>query len=240
MNALLLARVQARDLLRRRLALALLVSMPLTFFLVTFATETSDHTWSSMSGAIGLGFAVAGASFFAMLAARGVDPRLALAGWRPWQLIVGRLLLLYALAAVIAAAFLALMWLLWQPPKPAALILAVIATALVSVPLGLAVAAVLPRELEGTLIVIVLIGIQMSLPTASSAGPYTPLWGAQRLTEAAAKGGHLGAPLLHSLGWAAAVFLVATFAWRSRLKVDGPPTTRPAGRDQTTRVQRTS
>jgi hypothetical protein len=240
MNALLLARVQARDLLRRRLALALLVSMPLTFFLVTFATETSDHTWSSMSGAIGLGFAVAGASFFAMLAARGVDPRLALAGWRPWQLIVGRLLLLYALAAVIAAAFLALMWLLWQPPKPAALILAVIATALVSVPLGLAVAAVLPRELEGTLIVIVLIGIQMSLPTASSAGPYTPLWGAQRLTEAAAKGGHLGAPLLHALGWAAAVFLVATFAWRSRLRVDGPPTTPPAGRDQTTHVQRTS
>jgi hypothetical protein len=111
-------------------------------------------------------------------------------------------------------------------PEPAALILAVTATALVSVPLGLAVAAVLPRELEGTLIVIVLIGIQMSLPTASTAGPYTPLWGAQRLTEAAANGGHLDTPLLHALGWAAAVFVVATFASRSRLKVDRPPTLR--------------
>jgi hypothetical protein len=117
MNALLLARVQARDLLRRRLALMLLVTMPLAFLLVTFSTETSDHAWSSMSGSVGLGFAVAGASFFAMLAARGVDPRLALAGWRPWQLIVGRLLMLYALAAAMAAAFLALMWLLWTPPN---------------------------------------------------------------------------------------------------------------------------
>ena len=51
MSALLLARVQARDLMRRRLALALLITMPLAFFLVTFSTETSDHTWSSMSGA---------------------------------------------------------------------------------------------------------------------------------------------------------------------------------------------
>jgi hypothetical protein len=220
MSALLLARIQARDLLRRRLALALLITMPLVFFLVTFSTETSDHAWSSMSGAIGLGFAVAGASFFAMLAARGVDPRLVLAGWRPWQLILGRLLMLYALAVVIAAAFLALMWPLWTPPNPAALILAVVATALVSVPLGLAVAAVLPRELEGTLIVIVLIGIQMSLPATSSAGPYTPLWGAQRLTEVAATGGHLTTPLLHALGWAAAVLLVAAFAWRSRLRID--------------------
>lgn len=219
MNALLLARVQARDLLRRRLALALLVSMPVAFFLVTFSTETTDHTWSSMSGAIGLGFAVAGASLFAMLAARGVDPRLALAGWRPWQLIVGRLLLLYGLAAAIAATFVALMWVLWRPPHPAALLLAVAATALVSVPLGLAVAAVLPRELEGTLVVIVLIGIQMSVPTGSSVGPYTPLWGAQRLTAAAAGGGGVGMPMLHALGWAVAVFLLATLAWRSRLRL---------------------
>jgi hypothetical protein len=222
MSALLLARVQAHDLLRRRLALALLISMPLAFFLVTFTTEKSDHTWSSMSGAIGLGFAVAGAAFFAMLAGRGVDPRLVLAEWRPWQLIAGRLLMLYTLAAVIGAGFLALMWLLWAPPKPAALILAIVATALVSVPVGLAVAAVLPRELEGTLIVIVLIGMQMSVPTGSSAGPYTPLWGAQRLTEVAAKGGDLVTPVLHALGWAAAVLLVAALAWRRRLRINRP------------------
>lgn len=222
MSALLLARIQAHDLLRRRLALALLISMPLVFFLVSFTTEGSDHRWSSMSGAIGLGFAVAGAAFFAMIAARGVDPRLVLRGWRPSRLIAGRLLMLYILAAVIGTVFLTLMWLLWAPPKPAALILSIVATALVSVPLGLAVAAVLPRELEGTLIVIVLIGMQMSLPTGSSAGPYTPLWGAQRLTEVAAKGGDLITPVLHALGWAVAVLLIAMVAWRRRLRIDRP------------------
>ena len=62
----------------------------------------------------------------------------------------------------------------------------------------------------------------MSLPTGSSAGPYTPLWGAQRLTEVATKGGDLLTPVLHALGWAAAVLLIATLAWRRRLRIDQP------------------
>jgi hypothetical protein len=223
-NALLLARVQAHDLLRRRLAVALLVGMPLVFYLVTYTTEDSSRSWSAVSGAIGMGFAVAGAAFFAMLAARGVDPRLVRVGWRPWQLIAGRLLMLNALAAVIGAGFLTLMWVLWAPPHPAGLVLAIATTALVSVPLGLAVAALLPRELEGTLVVIVLIGIQMSVPAGSAAGPYTPLWGAQQLTVVAADGGDLVKPVLHAVAWAAAVLLVASIAWRRRLRIGKPAT----------------
>jgi hypothetical protein len=220
-NALLLARLQARDLLRRRLAVGLLVGMPLAFYLVTFASEGTDRSWSAVSGAIGLGFAVAGAAFFAMLAARRVDPRLVLAGWRPWQLVAGRLLMLNALAAAIGAGFLALMWPMWTPPHPAALVLAIVTTAMVSVPLGLAIAALLPRELEGTLVVIVIIGMQMSLPASAAAAKYTPLWGPMQLTSVAAGGGDLVGPVLHALGCAAAVLLVAVVAWQRRLRING-------------------
>ncbi|HEY3260987.1 MAG TPA: hypothetical protein VGJ95_12105 [Pseudonocardiaceae bacterium] len=222
MNALLLARVQIRELLRRRLAIGLLVGMPLAFYLVTFASEGATmREWSAVSGAIGMGFAIAGASFFAMLAARGVDPRLVLAGWRPWQLVVGRLLMLSGLAAAIGAGFLAVMWPMWGPPQPVALVLAIATTALVSVPLGLAVAALLPRELEGTLVVIVLIGVQMSVPAGSAAGPYIPLGGPQRLALAAATGGDVLGPVLLALVWAAAVLLVAVLAWQRRLRLHG-------------------
>jgi hypothetical protein len=219
-NALLLARVQARDLLRRRLAVGLLVAMPLAFYLVSYAAEDPTvREWSAVSGAIGLGFAVAGASFFAMLAARGVDPRLVLAGWRPWQLVGGRLLMLNVLAFGIGGGFLAVMWPMWGPPHPSALVLAIATTALVSVPLGLAVAALLPRELEGTLVVIVLIGIQMSLPASASATKYTPLWGPMQLTEVASYGGDLAGPVLHAVACAAVVLLIAVLAWQRRLRI---------------------
>jgi hypothetical protein len=221
-NALLLARTQARDLLRRRLAVGLLVGMPLAFYLVAYTGDKPQvPPFSPVAGAIGLGFAVAGAAFFTMLAARAVDPRLVLAGWRPGQLVGGRLVLLDGLAAVVGAGFLAVMWLLWRPPHPVGLVLAIASTALVSVSIGLAVAALLPRELEGTLLVIVFIGVQMSVPASSAAGPWTPLWASMRLTEIATAGGGLLAPVLHALAWAAALLLVAVVSWRRRLRIVG-------------------
>lgn len=220
MNALLLARIQARELLRRRLAFGLLVGMPLAFYLVTFATEDpAQPSWSAGAGAIGMGFAIAGAAFFAMLAARGVDPRLVLAGWRPGQLIFGRLLLLEVVAVLIGVGFVAVMWPLSHPPHPAGLVLAIATTAAVSVPIGLAVAALLPRELEGILVVIIVIGIQMSVRPDSAAGRFTPLYGPAQLSAAATNGGDLVAPVLHAFGCAAALLVVAVLAWRRRLRI---------------------
>ena len=41
-----------------------------------------------------MAFSIAGASIFVALTARPVDQRLILAGYRPWELLLGRLLLL--------------------------------------------------------------------------------------------------------------------------------------------------
>jgi hypothetical protein len=220
MNVILLARLQGRELLRRRLALGLLVGMPLAFYLTSVGAEGGDaELWSAVSGAIGMGFAVCGAAFFSMLAGRGVDPRLVLAGWRPAQLIGGRLLLLGAVAVVIGAMFFGLMQVMWRPDDAAALAAAIATAALVSVTAGLAIAALLPRELEGILFVIIFVGIQMGIPPTTAAGQYIPLYGPQELLIRATSGGSLLGPILHATGWAAVLLLVALLTWRRRLRL---------------------
>lgn len=219
MKSTLLARLQGRELLRRRLALGLLIGMPLTFYLTSFgATGDGAELWAAVSGAIGMGFAICGAAFFSMLAGRGVDPRLVLAGWRPRQLIAGRVLLLAGVAAVIGAVFFVLMQLLWGPAFPGALAAAIATAALVSLTAGLAIAALLPREMEGILFVILFIGIQMSIPPTTAAGPYIPLYGPQELLVRATTGGSLMGPTLHACAWAAGLLLVAVIAWQHRLR----------------------
>ena len=42
-------------------------------------------------------------------------------------------------------------------------------------------AALLPRELEGTLAIIGVVGIEMSLPTSAALAPFLPLYGPVRL-----------------------------------------------------------
>jgi len=227
-RATILARLQGRELLRRRLALALLIGMPVAFYLTSAAAGTADagaDLWAAVSGAIGMGFAVCGASFFSMLAGRGVDPRLVLFGWRPADLIAGRLLLLGAVAAVIGVGFFALMELTWWPAHPAALAAAIATAALVSVAAGLAIAALLPNEMEGILVVILFVGIQMSVPPSTAAGPFIPFYGPQELLVRAMTGGPLLEPILHACGWAAALLVIAVLVWRRRLRLT---VTRPA------------
>lgn len=220
MNAIVLMRLQGRELLRRRLALALLTGMPLTFYLTSAgAEEAEDQLWSAVSGAIGMGFAVCGAAFFCMLAGRQIDPRLVLAGWRPTQLILGRLLLLAVVAAVIGGGFLVLMLAMWGPKHPWALAASIGTAAVVSVTAGLAIAALLPREMEGILFVIMFTGIQMGIPPTSAAGAYIPLYGPQELLVRAIGGGSVLPPALHSLAWAAVLLAVAILAWQRRLSL---------------------
>lgn len=221
-HATVLARLQGRELLRRRLALTLLVGMPVTFYLTSIGAGGTDELWAAVSGAIGMGFAVCGAAFFGMLAGRGVDPRLVLFGWRPAELIAGRLLLLAVVATVIGAGFFTLMQLTWWPDDPAALAAAIATAALVSVTAGLAIAALLPREMEGVLVVILFVGLQMGVPPASAAGPYLPFYGPQELLVRATSGGPLLGPILHAAIWAIALLALAVLVWRRRLRPTVP------------------
>lgn len=94
---LTVAEMQGRELLRRRLALAILVALPLGFYFSMLGNE--DFAMSA--GSIGMGWAVSGAALFSALAARRLDPRLVLTGYRPVELLGGRLLVLQTLALVL-------------------------------------------------------------------------------------------------------------------------------------------
>ena len=85
---LTVAEMQGRDLVRRRLALVILVALPLAFYLSMIGNPTDP--FALVAGGIGMSWSVASAALFAVLAARRVDPRLVLAGYRPRDLLLGR------------------------------------------------------------------------------------------------------------------------------------------------------
>jgi len=117
------AEMLGRDLLRRRLALALLVVLPVAFYVSTRWGEGGN---GYTSGGIGLSWSIAGAALYSALAARPVDRRLVLDGYRPFELLAGRVLLLTSFGLVLATAFTAMMWGFVPPKNGVALIVAAI------------------------------------------------------------------------------------------------------------------
>jgi hypothetical protein len=116
--------------------------------------------------------------------------------------------------------FSALMVAMSAPPEPGAVVLAVGFSGLVAVPLGLAVASVFPRELEGALTLIAIVGIEMDLPTDSGGSLLLPLWGSLRLVEVGrgtAEG--LTLPALHAIGSTLVLLGIAAAIWWRRVRV---------------------
>src|SRR6185437_12101609 len=102
-------------------------------------------------------------ALFSVLAAKEVDQRLVLTGFRPVELLFGRLLFLGPLGLVIGGGFSALMAIISGPARPWVMALGVAAVALQALAFGLAVGAIVPLELEGTLILIGVIGVQLAV-----------------------------------------------------------------------------
>ena len=88
-RVLTVARLHGLDLIRRRLVLALLAAMPVVIYLAM-----GDDPFAVVVGGTLMTFSIAGPAVFVLLAGRGIDQRLTLAGYRPLDLVVGRLLLL--------------------------------------------------------------------------------------------------------------------------------------------------
>jgi hypothetical protein len=168
-----------RELARRPVALGLLTVLPLAFY--GASAHHSDH--AVITGGIAMAFSIAGASIFAALTARPVDQRLVLAGYRSQQLLLGRLALLELFGLAVAGVFSVVMVLGTGPEEPWALVAGVVLVAITSVPFGLAVGALVPNELEGVLILIGVVGIQLTLESTQAIAKLLPFWGAQRLLQ---------------------------------------------------------
>lgn len=205
-RVVMMAEMHGRDLVRRRVALALLVALPLSFYLASAGSGDG----AVATGGVGMAFAVAGAALFSELSSAEVDQRLVLGGYRPFELLLGRLMFLGPLGLVIAAAFSVLMVAVSHPADGWLVLLGVAAVAVVAVPFGLAVGAGVARELEGTLVLIGVVGIQLAVAPDSIVSKVLPFYGPRQLIEAGLTGtGAVAGPLLLSIGYAIAMLLLA-------------------------------
>lgn len=213
---LVIAEMQGRDLLRRRGALAMLAAMPIAFYFALLGKGVAAIT----TGGVGMAFSVSGAALFSMLAAKRIEPRLILAGYRPLELLVGRLLLLEGLGIGIVAVTSGLISAVSEPDRPDLVFAGIALTVWVAVPLGLAIATVIARELEGVLAAIAVVGVQLSLPIDSAAAPFLPLYGPLRILSrvGGASGGLVGG-LAGGLAYGLVLCVISIVSWRLRLRM---------------------
>lgn len=168
----IVAEMTARDLLRRRTAVVLLALVPLAFYLARHEMVGQSIRFAS----IGLAWAVSTFAAFAGAAARGLDPQLRVAGYRPWQLLAGRLAGLFGIGLVLAAVYAAVVLVDRTLQRPAAVLLQLALAVLIAVPLGALIAALLPRELDAALVLVILAGVSFILDPERDAARLLPFW----------------------------------------------------------------
>ncbi|MFB6121317.1 MAG: hypothetical protein ABEJ68_09400 [Halobacteriaceae archaeon] len=149
-----------REYRRTPVLLALLVFLPVyvvlvfqyavpnaeaTLYLDSTVTASMDATIAAfmtpMAGALLAGIA----GLFLMGSAADADGRLVLAGYRPHEVILGRLCLLAGVSAVATGAAVAATWLTFEPAQPGWFVAAALLAALVYGMLGVVVGSLLSR-----------------------------------------------------------------------------------------------
>jgi hypothetical protein len=220
-RVLIMAEMHGRDLVRRHVAFALLVLLPLCFYLASVSAHDSRAV---SAGGIGMAFAIAGAALFSILSATEVDQRLVLSGYRPVELLAGRLVFLGPASLVVAGGFTLLMALVSQPDRPWALFLGVAVVSLVAVAFGLVVGAGVPRELEGTLILIGVVGLQLAVRPTSTVAKLLPFYGPRRILDSSVeREGAVAGPLLQSALYGIAMLALARVLIAKRIHITRHP-----------------
>jgi len=211
----MMAEMHGRDLIRRHVALGLLIALPLSFYLA------SADSRGVSSGGVGMAFAVSGASLFSVLSSREVDQRLVLTGYRPIELLLGRLFFLGPLGLIIGGGFSAVMAIMSSPARPWVMALGVAAVALEALAFGLAVGAIVPLELEGTLILIGVIGIQLAVQLNSTLSKALPFYGPRRLiVSSLVTRGPIAGPLLQTAAYGIALLTIARIFNSRRIDIE--------------------
>ncbi|HEX8629887.1 MAG TPA: hypothetical protein VF755_17135 [Catenuloplanes sp.] len=209
-----------RETLRRRAVLVLLLALPLGFY----ATRGGDHTGQAIRSLfLGLSWAVSVAGLFASAASRQIEPRLRLSGYRSHHLYLGRLGALLVLGVTLAVPLFLLVVVDMGAER---MRLGAIAVAMgfcitVGAPFGMLIAALLSRELEGTLLLLAVVGMQMTIDPVSAASRLTPLWSSRELAFFAidhTDSGYLIRGLLHGLGYTALLILLVAVVSTVRLR----------------------
>jgi hypothetical protein len=177
MKVLTVAEMTLRELVRRRRAIAFLLLLPLVFYVVRH--EYVGQSVRSLF--LGMGWAVSTAALFATIAGRTVDPRLVLSGYRSYQVYLGRLFGLWTAGAALAVPFLLLIFVDVPSVRSGAVTLGLAFCVAVAAPFGLLIGILLPRELEGTLVLLTAVSLQMLLDPADALSKVTPFWSSREI-----------------------------------------------------------
>lgn len=168
----------ARDLARNRVAVGLLVVIPVVLYLLLYATTGDrpiDFALSGLDGEwltrserdlsmlfIGMA-AVSGVSaflaFVLVLRPAGPDRRLAFEGYRPFELLLAKMLVLLGVALLVGVYVTLLLPLFARPSRLVGVFLGFLLTSLQYGVVGMIVGALARRELEGILFILLLVNV---------------------------------------------------------------------------------
>jgi hypothetical protein len=215
---LTIAELAFREMVRRRTVLVILLLLPLLFYL----SRRGDHTGQSIRFlCLGLGWALSTAALFAGGAARGLEPRLRLSGYRAYHLHLGRLLALWSLGLLLCVPYFLLIRFDQGEVRHGAIALILLLTVATAVPFGLALSAVLPRDLEGTLVLLLVIGLQMIMDPSNPVSRLLPFWFSREIGTYAIDHtdvGYLNRGVLHGVTVAVALTALVAAAASIRLR----------------------
>lgn len=228
-KSLVVAEMALRELVRRRGVLVILALFPLAFYLA----RRGDHLGQSVRFlCLGLAWALSTAALFAGAAARAVESRLRLSGYESRHLVLGRLLSLWAVGAAVSLPYFVLIRFDdHQVALDHGAIAAVMALTVVVAPaFGLAVSAAVPRDLEGMLVLLVIVGVQMIMDPANPVARLLPFWYVRELATYAVDhttNDYLVRGLLHGIG--VAVLLTGVVSALARVRLRRRPHVRVLG-----------
>ncbi|GAA3387667.1 hypothetical protein [Cryptosporangium minutisporangium] len=229
-KTLTVAEAALREIARRRGVLLLLALLPLAFY---FSRRGTEYWQSVRFVSLGIGWTLSTAALFAGNAARGIEPRLRLCGYATYQLYLGRLAALWAVGFALATPYFLLIRFDLDDVRYDGIALILLLTVVVAPPLGLAVSAVLPRELEGMLVLLTIVAMQMMLDPDEAVAHALPFWFTREIGEYAiqsnAGADHVARGLVHTSVVLAVVLALGGCAAAVRLRRQVPLTASPSG-----------
>jgi hypothetical protein len=243
------AGLAARDLLRNRVAVGLLLIVPIVLFVLVYVTTgerpiafrlsvTGPTMLTASERELSLLFialtAISGVSaflaFLLLLRPIAADRRLVFEGYGPGELLLGKLLVVAGIAVIVAAYVTALLPLFAKPDGLSGVLFGFGLASLVYAALGLALGAIAPREIEGMLAILLLVNIDagwLQSPVFYAHAHNQQLirllpahYPGQVTMVSAFTTSGTSDPALASLGYALALIAVAGVAYWFRVRVE--------------------
>jgi hypothetical protein len=241
--------MQLREYLARALPLVMVALLPIGMWAASFFSLPADATvsaqelesytahigplvwteipardnWPEFTLLMGVAWAMGAAALFSVIGSGGRDRRLVLAGFHAWEIMLARFLILLSIAVSVSlipvgviAGFSAV-----PPPNIGLVWLGSFFTAAVGAAIGFFVGSLFPRPLEGTILLLGIIGLEMMTPFSVSFRHYLPLHGPQALFLTGRFTYETGILIhvLRSLAWAAGLFAFAIVLWTWRVRI---------------------